>query len=211
MFKKIEVDRGAAVQAHACRSSDAGAQQSHSSQRWNYRAAPERLMAQQLLFSRSRIYAWRSGNSIYNHHSYAEDFSFKQLGQRLCKKPFSSSSSSFLWERRRGSCNHHLFTVTRVQIKMEGRKGIRDEFHPGWFFLTLLEVCCHSQSKSKISCFDSLFGKLVVLLSQISPRNDESPVCFWRNRKTNQWRQLQVTVVWPEQGKKNCFLAALKH
>lgn len=107
-----------------------------SSQYWNYRAAPERLMARQLLFSLSGIYGWRSGKSIYNHHSYAEDFSFKQLGQWLRKKPFSNS---FLWERRRGSCNHHLFTVTHVQIKTERRKRIWDEFHLAWFFWMRLE------------------------------------------------------------------------
>lgn len=137
------------VQIQQCRS----ATYHWSSQRWNYRAAPERLMAQQLLFSLSRIYAWRSGNSIYNHHSYAEDFSFEQLGQRLRKNPFSSS---FLWERRRGSCNHHLFTVTHVQIKTERRKRIWDEFHLDWLFLMPVRAILiqHQNQKSAVlACF----------------------------------------------------------
>lgn len=77
-----------------CKKRNKGGQRSHSSstcvqvrqfreqntteaaQHWNYRAAHERLMAQQLLFSLSCIYASRSGNSIYNHRSYVEDFFF---------------------------------------------------------------------------------------------------------------------------------------
>lgn len=81
-----------------------------------------------------------------------------KLGQRLGKKPFSTS---FLWEHRRGSCNHHLFTVTHVWIKTEGRKKIWAEFHLGWGSLKLLEDILIQDQNRKSAILVLVFGKLV--------------------------------------------------
>lgn len=84
-----------------------------SSQHWNYRAAHERLMAQQLLFSLSCIYASRSGNSIYNHHSYVEDFFFNSSWGSGSVKSHSAAASC-------GSTDAVAVTIIYLQLHMFG-------------------------------------------------------------------------------------------
>lgn len=186
--KKIEVDRGATVQAHACRSNDAGAQ--HITE-----AASAEITGLCLR-------GWWHNNCYFLSLAFMPEdleilfttttamrriFLLSNWGSGSVKKPFSSG---FLWERRRGSCNHHLFTVTHVQIKTEGRKRIWDEFHLGWFFLTLPEEIFIQIRNQKSAVLVPWLENWRFFWIKFHLKMMSLLCVFKENRKANHWHQL---------------------